>query len=370
MPMLRCLTLGLLFGASAAAQPMAVEDDCTVRYREDLVSTAEVSSGVLTPSIVDHIADLERRYAERPNSRGAGAELAEAYAVAGRQDESVELLSALSAHRRARPEDYAHLLRAQTLIGRSEDAAATIERFGRRFRRQRTGRAWREAVQFHRAVSASVETAEEILSFPLPPASCVELAADFALGNGDVVGGLVLTEALYYGAGFAAVSKNLVDPTALVYRELLSAVAKGDGWPFAVYAPGTARAAFAASLVAAAREVCYSLADYPSTLELYADIRVRAQRRYAEAARASDEGLVEAVMAVADRIAADGQLRWISMARLRELDRGYFDAVTCQESTGWKAVRAYVESGQVRAGGDVFAALKSVAQASERGVGE
>lgn len=367
--MLRILTFGLLFGASAAAQPMPVDDDCAVSYREEASGTAPVSTGLSRSPASEEIARLEKRYVERPNSRAVGAELAKAYAFAGRHEESVALLAALSAHRRARREDYAQLLRAQTLIGHFEDAAATVERFERRFKRKRPGREWREAVDFYKTISAPVETPEEVLGFPLPAEACVVLAASFALAKGDVVGGLVLTEALYLGGGLTAVPKDMLDHTGVVYRELLKEVARGGDWPFREYLPGTQRARFAEALVAAVREVRHSLAEYSSSLELYADIRVRAQRHYTESARAAGAGLVGAVTAAAERLADEDLLRWVTMARLRELDRGYFEAVICEDASGWRAVRKNFEGDDLRTGGEVFAALKAVGDASGNGVG-
>ena len=337
------LSASLALAVATARGQFAPEvDDCTVFYREDYaaVAQADLSQWGLDFSD-DAIAELERRYARRPNNRTLANELAAAYAFAGRYDEAERLIAALTAHRRATRADLAVLLEHYALRGAFADAEKTIERFRRRFGDKRQGVAWTKALELYAILSAEFARAEDILAFPLPATTRVAMAAEFAFANGDVAGGLLLTEALYYVGGFPAVPRRLVNATGVVQSELLRSVAHGEGWPYESYAEGQPRAAFAEALTAGIADAIERIGEYPSMLEFYADVRLHAQEGYRSLSPAGDD-LVSRIMAFAQPVHEAGRLRWISLARLREIDRDYFDALTCSEADEWSATQQYV----------------------------
>ena len=340
--LLAAAALHVLCVASAQLAPEV--DDCTVYYREDFDALLQEQVGSESDqNHADLLAQLERRHARRPGDHRNSLLLVRAYADAGRHEEAERLADALLAHRRSRRTDYARVLNYYALRGQLDRARATIERYGRRFGDKRSNAAWDDAVQLFGVVSNDHSGPLDILALQLPIEVRFAAAAELAFVQGDAVTGLLLAEGLYYLGGFTAVPQTLVECSGIVQRELLRSVAHGEGWPFAQYPPESTRAAYADALVTSFAEVLDSIGDYASQLELHADVRVRSQAKW-EAATAelrSADDVVTRVMGVAGGVRDDGYLHWLSMARLREVDRAFFNALICSSVAEWSSTQTY-----------------------------
>ena len=334
-----------LLGTCAAAQMAPEVDDCTVYYREDYEALFAEQQREWREAGHERLAYKERRHRRHPRDHENSLRLAQAYADAGRLDEAEQLASALTAHRRARREEFALLLAYYAARGQFDDAEALIARYERRFGTKKRSDEWSNAVELVRVLTSEHTTPEDIIALALPVATRYAVAAELAFRQGDVVAGLLLTEALYYLGGFTSVPQSLIQLTRVIKRDLLTSVAHGEGWPFSEHPAGSERAACVDALVRGTAEAAAVIGDYPSILEFYADVRLRTQRHWdaRPANGRDDKHLVTRILNFTKRVADDGHFRWVSLARLREADRRYFDALVCTEAAAWIAVQDYFE---------------------------
>lgn len=332
---------GLLSSASAQETPLdagmlaAPEvEDCGVFYAADLEAAYEAQ---LRRSPAD-LYELEAQYRRHPRRFTAALALAKAYVSADRYEDARLVVDPFVGRWRGGQEAYELLAAIQFETGDYYKAEATAAAGLRRFERSRAAEFILAAARIRLDRYASLE---QLLADVQFFDNRLRLATQFSLERGDVVNALLTHEQAYLTQGYRSIRPAEVERIDHIYNGLLRAVAAGDTVDLPDY-PDAFAAVYHRELLRATADALADIGSYASRLELIAAIRSGVLHRVVALEPFGDEAMPRRLLAL-DR---GGWLRWLTMARLREIDPLYFDAVVCEHYDTWQAVRGLFAPGR------------------------
>ena len=304
--------------------------DCGVLYEDDLT---ELRAPDPVPQA--SLAELEAAHRRRPRNPRRGLALARAYLTHKRYDDAETVLMPFLGRSSPGPDAYAILAALQLGRGEALRAMATAEESTRRF-------GHREATDFllgaARLAAGRYETLDDLLEGVVFARAVTRLRVKYGLLHGEMATALLNHEHAYFLGGYAVVDADEVRAIGAYYHGLLQVVAKGDTLAAPAY-PDTLAALYHRALYPATAYHLERIGDYPSLLELYAAIHASALRKAASELPPDTPDGTRSYAGTLVEYADAGHLRWLTMARLRELDPRYFNALVCDAFDEWQAVQ-------------------------------